>query len=239
VAALHAGVRAGLSEGASAPTRELLAQGRDGFFLGPHHRHGADLKPLGRTPQRQALQDSEPQGCGLGGRQLIDQLLQRHAMDGLTDGRLGFWSGQLIEQAGLAISAGIKAEVPQRALPLLVQPAWHPHQPHAIADVVLQGPSDAAAQIGRSGLTSSAAGSGANQGLAGDLDQILPLHQPEQAPGGCGSDDRGILPNPGLLQQHSKQNQRSSSGRQSSTCRRLRPNNRRATIHPVFDQPTA
>jgi hypothetical protein len=36
-------------------------------------------------------------------------------MDGLADGRLGFWSGQLIEQAGLAIRAGIEADVPQRA----------------------------------------------------------------------------------------------------------------------------
>ncbi len=84
-------------------------------------------------------------------------------MDGLAADRLGFWSGQLIEQAGLAINAGIKAEVPQWALALLMQPAWHPHQPHQIAQVVLQGPADAAAQIGRSRLASYAAGSGANQ----------------------------------------------------------------------------
>ena len=84
-------------EGASAPTRELLAQGRDGLLLGPLHRHGADLQPLGRSPQRQAFEDGEPECCGLGGRQLIHQLLQRQAMDALADGRLGFWSGQLIE----------------------------------------------------------------------------------------------------------------------------------------------
>ena len=67
----------------------------------------------------------------------------------------------------------------------------HPHQPHAIAQVVLQGPGDAAAQIGRSGLACSAAGSGADQGLTGHLDQILPLHQREQAPGGGGSEGIG------------------------------------------------
>jgi hypothetical protein len=121
------------------------AQGGDGLLLGPlrrqahltvRHRHGADLQPLGRSPQRQAIH-------------------------GLAEGRLGLRSGQLIEQAGLAIRAGIEAEVPQRALALLMQPAWHPHQPHPIAQVVLQG-------------------------LAGHLDQILPLNQREQAPGGGG-----------------------------------------------------
>jgi hypothetical protein len=60
-------------------------------------------------------------------------------MDGRAHGRLGFWSGQLIEQAGLAISAGIEAVVAQWALTLLLQPAWHPHQPYPIAQVVLQG----------------------------------------------------------------------------------------------------
>ncbi|WP_231594933.1 hypothetical protein [Synechococcus sp. CBW1107] len=58
------------------------------------------------------------------------------------------------------------------------------HQAEAIAEVVLQGPADAAAQIGPRGLTCSAAGSGADQGLSGHMDQILPLHQREQVPGG-------------------------------------------------------
>ena len=62
------------------------------------------------------------------------------------------------------------------------------HQADAIAEVVLQGPGDAAAQIGPSGLACSAAGSGANQGLTGHLDQILPLHQREEAAGGGGSE---------------------------------------------------
>lgn len=31
----------------SGPSRKLLAKGRDGLLLGPLHRHGADLEPLG------------------------------------------------------------------------------------------------------------------------------------------------------------------------------------------------
>jgi hypothetical protein len=46
-------------------------------------------------------------------------------------------------------------------------PARDAHQPDAIAKVVLQGPGDATAQIGRSRLICSAAGLGANQSLAG------------------------------------------------------------------------
>ena len=65
------------------------------------------------------------------------------------------------------------------------------HQADAIAEVVLQGPGDAAAQIGPSGLSGSAAGSGADQGFSGHLDQILPLHQREEAPGGGGSEGIG------------------------------------------------
>jgi hypothetical protein len=99
-------------------------------------------------------------------------------------GELGLRGGQLIEQAGLAIAAGIEAEVPQRALALLMQAMGNAHQPHPIAQVMLQGTGDAAAQIGPSGLTGSAAGSGADQGLPGHLDGILPLHQREQTPGG-------------------------------------------------------
>ena len=53
---------------------------------------------------------------------------------------------------------------------------------------MLQGPGDAAAQIRSCRLAGSATGSGADQGLAGHLEQILPLHQREQAPGGGGSD---------------------------------------------------
>ena len=173
-------------ETASAPARQLVAQGSDGPLLGPLHRHGAELHALGRRPQRQAHKDGEPQRCNRGGGQVIHQLPQHQAMHGLAHRRLGFWSGQLIEQAGLAIGLGIEAEMPQRALALLMQPARHAHQPHPIAQVVLQGAPDAAAQIGRSRLAGPAAGSGADQGLAGHLDQILPLHQREQAPGQAG-----------------------------------------------------
>jgi len=57
--------------------------------------------------------------------------------------------------------------------------------------VVLQGAGDAAAEIGLGRLTCSAAGSGTDQGLTGHLDQILALHQREQAPGSDGSDGIG------------------------------------------------
>jgi len=199
-------------ERASAPTLQLLAQGNQSLLLGTLHRHGADLQPLGGLPERKAFKDGEPERRGLGCRQLIHQLLQRQAIHGFADGRLGFWSSQLIEQAGLAISAGIEAAVAQRALPLLMQPAWHAHQPHLIAQVVLQGALDAAAQIGLDRLACSAAGSGADQGLSGHLDQILPLHQREQAAGGDGGDGIGQ----GKVLQH-----QSIAGLEGSAAERL------------------
>jgi hypothetical protein len=91
----------------------------------------------------------------------------------------------------LTSGAGMEAGVAERAGALLVLAAGDAHQPHAIAQVVLQGTGDAAAQIGPSGLASSAAWSGADQGLAGHLDQILPLHQREQAPGHDGGNGIG------------------------------------------------
>ena len=72
-----------------------------------------------------------------------------------------------------------------------MQAMGNAHQPHPIAQVMLQGACDAAAQIGRWRLARSAAGGGANQGLPGRLDQILPLHQREQAPGHDGGDGIG------------------------------------------------
>ncbi|MFT5339994.1 MAG: hypothetical protein ACI9IO_001746 [Cyanobium sp.] len=71
VAALHAGVRAGMSQGASAPAYQLLAQSLKRFLLGPLHRHGADLQLLCRLPEREALKDGEPESRGLSCRQLI------------------------------------------------------------------------------------------------------------------------------------------------------------------------
>ena len=64
-----------------------------------------------------------------------------------------------------------------------MQPAWNAHQPHPIAQVMVQGPADAAAQVWSGRLASAAAGSGANQRLPGHLDQILPLDQREEAAG--------------------------------------------------------
>jgi hypothetical protein len=46
---------------------------------------------------------------------------------------------------------GIEADVPQWALALLMQAAWQPHQAHPIAQMMLQSPADAAAQIGPAG----------------------------------------------------------------------------------------
>jgi hypothetical protein len=65
-----------MSQGASGPSGELLTQGSDGLFLSPLHRHGAELQALGGLPEREAFEDGEPQGGGLGCRQLTNQLLR-------------------------------------------------------------------------------------------------------------------------------------------------------------------
>jgi len=168
--------------------RQLLAQGGKGLSLSSLHRHGADLQPLGCSAEREALEDREPQGHRLGSGELLDKLLQRQPIGAIAIRCLGLWGGQLIEQTGLAIGLGIEAAVAHWALALLVQLARHSHQPHPIAQVMLQGTGDAAAQIGRRRLTRAATGSGADQGFPGHLDQIIPLHQWEQAPGSSGSD---------------------------------------------------
>jgi len=67
-------------------------------------------------------------------------------------------------------------------------------QPPPIAQVQLDASGDAAAQVGPSGLSGSAGWSGADQGFSGGLDQILPLHQREQAPGGSGSQGISEVP---------------------------------------------
>ncbi|WP_231597943.1 hypothetical protein [Synechococcus sp. CBW1002] len=86
------------------------------------------------------FQDREPQGGGLGCRQLI-------------------------EQAGLAIGCGIQAEVPQRAGAHLVLPARDAHHSHPIAQVVVQNHGDAAAGMGRWRLAIPAAGTGIGRWL--------------------------------------------------------------------------
>ena len=69
------------------------------------------------------------------------------------------------------------------------------HQPHPTAQVILQGPGDAVAQIGFSRLVRTAARGGTNKGLTGHQDQILPFHQREQAPGqgGCHRISKGQM----------------------------------------------
>ena len=149
---------------ASARPYQLLAQGGEGLLLGSLHGHRADLQLRRGGPQGEPFKDGEPQGCCLDCRQLLQQGV-------LTGG-----------------GGSIKAGVAKWPGALLMLTAGDAHQADAIAQVVLQGPGDAAAQIGPSGLACSAAGSGANQGLTGHLDQILPLHQREEAPGGSGSE---------------------------------------------------
>ena len=64
-----------------------------------------------------------------------------------------------------------------------MQPARNAHQPHPIAQVMLQSTRDAAAQIGLCRLTCFAAQHRAEQGFSSYLDQILPLDQREEAAG--------------------------------------------------------
>ena len=114
-----------MNQGALARPHQLVPQSLKSFLLGPLHRHGADLQLLCRLPERQALKDGEPQGRGLRRRQLIYQLLQRQIISG--PGCFLLWAGQLIEQARLASGVAIKTDVTQRALTLLMQPAWNAH----------------------------------------------------------------------------------------------------------------
>ena len=173
--------------GASARPHQLLTQGGEGLFLGPLNGHRADLQLRRGGPQGEPFEDGEPQGRGLGGRQLIDKLLQRRPGDGGFKRGLSDGCRQLLQQGELTGGGCIKAGVAERAGALLMLAAGDADQADAIAQVVLQGPGDAAAKIGPSGLSGSAAGSGAHQGFSGHLDQILPLHQREEAPGGGGS----------------------------------------------------
>ena len=187
--------------GASTRPHQLLAQRSEGLLLGPLHGHRADLQLRRGGSQGEPLEDGEPQGCGLGGRQLIDKLLQRRPGEGGLQRGLSDGCGELLQQGGLTGGVSIEAGVAERPGALLVLTAGDAHQADAIAQVVLQGPSDAAAQIGPSGLAGSAAGSGADQGFTGHLDQILPLHQREEAPGGGGSEgisERKVLQHQGI-----------------------------------------
>ena len=173
--------------GGLSPPHQLLAQGGEGLLLGPLHSHRADLQLRRGGSEREPLEDGEPQGCGLGRRQLLHQLLQGGPGEGGLQRGLSDGSRQLLKQGGLTGGGSIKAGVAERPGALLVLTAGDAHQADAIAQVVLQGPGDAAAQIGRCRLSSSAAGSRADQGFTGHLDQILPLNQREEAPGGGGS----------------------------------------------------
>ena len=100
--------------------RQLLAQGSKVLSLSSLHGHGADLQPLGGSPEREAFEDCEPQGHRLGSGELLNELLQRQPIGAIAIRCLGLWGGQLIEQAGLATGLGIEAAVAQWTLALLV-----------------------------------------------------------------------------------------------------------------------
>ena len=74
--------------------------------------------------------------------------------------------------------------MPQGALALLMQRARHAHQPHSIAQVMVQRALDAAPEVRLSRLAITAARSRAHQGLTGHLEQVVPLDQREQPMGG-------------------------------------------------------
>jgi len=56
-------------------------------------------------PEAQAFKDREPQRCGMGGGELLNELLQRQPICGIAIGCLALWGSQLIEQARLATGA--------------------------------------------------------------------------------------------------------------------------------------
>ena len=94
-------MRAGL-DSESALCRQLLPQCGKGLLLCSLHGHGADLQPRGGLPEREALEDGEPQGCGLGSGQLIDQLLQRQLLPRPAGSQLRLRRSQLLELNGEA-----------------------------------------------------------------------------------------------------------------------------------------
>ena len=77
--------------GASDRPRQLLAKGGESLLLCSLQSHRADLQMHGGGPQREPLEDGEPQGCGIGRRHLLYPLLQRRPgegdlLRGLSDG---------------------------------------------------------------------------------------------------------------------------------------------------------
>ena len=82
--------------------RQLLPQCGKGLLLCSLHGHGADLQPRGGLPEREALEDGEPQGCRLGSGQLIDQLLQRQLLPRPAGSQLRLRRSQLLELNGEA-----------------------------------------------------------------------------------------------------------------------------------------
>jgi hypothetical protein len=130
--------------GASTRPHQLLAQGSEGLLLGPLHRHRADLQLRCGGSQGQPLDEGEPQGRGLGRRQLLHQQLQRRPGEGGLQRGPSDGCRQLLQQGELTGGGSIKAGVAKRPGAFLMLAAGDAHQPHPIAQVMLQGPGDAA-----------------------------------------------------------------------------------------------
>ena len=104
-----------MRRGLSARPHKLLAQCGEGLFLGPLNGHRADLQLRRGGSQGEPLQDREPERCGLGGRQLLDELLQGRPGEGGLQRRLSGRSRQLLKQGVLTSDGGIEAGVAERA----------------------------------------------------------------------------------------------------------------------------
>jgi len=116
--------------------------------LGPLNGHGADAQLRGCPAETQTLKHREPQGSPLGGRQLVDQVLQPRLQ--------GFW-GQLLGRGRENIEPGVGA-AGQGLVEALVLPGGRspgrfrqPDQESPIPEPVGQSASDAHLQVRRSG----------------------------------------------------------------------------------------
>lgn len=124
--------------GASARPHQLLTQCSEGLLLGTLNAHRADLKLLQHRPS--------------------DGELQR----GLSDG-----SRQLLQQGGLTSTGSIEAGVAGQTDACFLLAPGDAHQPHPIAQVVLQGTGDAAEQIRIKALATAAVDKGKSKQRAG------------------------------------------------------------------------
>jgi hypothetical protein len=167
------------------PHLRSAPQGRDDILLGPLHSHRADLQLRRGGPQEQPLEDGEPQGHGLGCRELLHQLLQRRPGEGGLQRGLSDGSRQLLQQRGLTGGGGVEAGVAERPGALLMLAAGDADQADAIPQVVLQGPGDAAAPNRAQGALRLCSGERSGPGPIGP-----PGSDPSAPPAGTGTGRR-------------------------------------------------